>query len=122
MTEKVVLVYFVDGSIHCDDADKVYSLSREDCWEIGLQLAYLITVHKSQGNEYDICLIRMDSPYLERSGIYTALTRTKNSIQWLALTNNTTALSGDGLHTRLFAVDFLLYSKIFNNYLLPTTL
>ena len=81
MTGKVVSVYFVDGSIHCnvqfDDANKVYSLSREDCWEIGLQLAYLITVHKSQGSEYDVCLILMDSPYLERSGIYTALTRTK---------------------------------------------
>jgi exodeoxyribonuclease V alpha subunit len=81
MTGKVVSVYSVDGGIHCDvqfdDANKVYSLSREDCWEIGLQLAYLITVHKSQGSEYDVCLILMDSPYLERSGIYTALTRTK---------------------------------------------
>jgi exodeoxyribonuclease V alpha subunit len=52
-------------------------LTREECWEIGLELAYLITVHKSQGSEYNECAILMDSPYLERSGIYTALTRAK---------------------------------------------
>jgi exodeoxyribonuclease V alpha subunit len=40
-------------------------------------LAYLIIIHKSQGSEYDNCAILMDSNYLERIGIYTALTRTK---------------------------------------------
>tara|TARA_R110001583_G_scaffold153929_2_gene305619 strand:- start:3873 stop:6095 length:2223 start_codon:yes stop_codon:yes gene_type:complete len=70
-----------EGKVTChvkfDDYSIVTKLSQEDCWEIGLQLAYLITIHKSQGSEYDNCAILMDSPYLERSGIYTALTRTK---------------------------------------------
>jgi len=70
-----------DGKVTCyvkfDDYSIVTKLSQEDCWETGLQLAYLITIHKSQGSEYDNCAILMGSPYLERSGIYTALTRTK---------------------------------------------
>jgi exodeoxyribonuclease V alpha subunit len=70
-----------DGKVICnvkfDDYSTVTKLSQEDCWEIGLKLAYLITIHKSQGSEYDNCAILMDSPFLERSGIYTALTRTK---------------------------------------------
>jgi exodeoxyribonuclease V alpha subunit len=69
------------GKVVChvrfDDHSIVSELSQEDCWEVGLQLAYLITIHKSQGSEYDNCAILMDSNYLERSGIYTALTRTK---------------------------------------------
>jgi exodeoxyribonuclease V alpha subunit len=69
------------GKITChvkfDDDPGVSILSQEACYEVGLQLAYLITIHKSQGSEYDNCAILMDSPFLERSGIYTALTRTK---------------------------------------------
>jgi exodeoxyribonuclease V alpha subunit len=70
-----------DGRVSCyvkfDGATMLAKLSQEACWEVGLQLAYLITIHKSQGSEYDNCAILMDSPFLERSGIYTALTRTK---------------------------------------------
>lgn len=81
MTGVVDSIGVDSGKITChvkfDDEPRVIILSQEDCWEIGLQLAYLITIHKSQGSEYDNCAILMDSPYLERSGIYTALTRTK---------------------------------------------
>lgn len=81
MTGVVDSIKADDGKVIChvkfDDYSIVTKLSQEDCWEIGLQLAYLITIHKSQGSEYDNCAILMDSPYLERSGIYTALTRTK---------------------------------------------
>jgi exodeoxyribonuclease V alpha subunit len=81
MTGIVESIEANDGKVICnvkfDDYPNVTELSPEDCWEIGLQLAYLITIHKSQGSEYDNCAILMDSPYLERSGIYTALTRTK---------------------------------------------
>ena len=81
MTGIVESIEANDGKVICnvkfDDYPNVTELSQEDCWEIGLQLAYLITIHKSQGSEYDNCAILMDSPYLERSGIYTALTRTK---------------------------------------------
>jgi exodeoxyribonuclease V alpha subunit len=81
MTGTVLSIEYLNGNACChvkfDDIEKVRVLTREDCWEIGLQLAYLITIHKSQGSEYNECVILMDSPYLERSGLYTALTRTK---------------------------------------------
>ncbi|PKH85449.1 AAA family ATPase [Colwellia sp. Bg11-28] len=81
MTGIVKTIECLDGKVTChvkfDDEPMVNILSQEDCWEIGLRLAYLITIHKSQGSEYDNCAILMDSPHLERSGIYTALTRTK---------------------------------------------
>jgi exodeoxyribonuclease V alpha subunit len=81
MTGVVDSIESSKGKVNChvkfDDEIGISILSQEDCWEIGLQLAYLITIHKSQGSEYDNCAILMDSPYLERSGLYTALTRTK---------------------------------------------
>jgi exodeoxyribonuclease V alpha subunit len=81
MTGVVVSIKGDTGKVVChvrfDDYSIVSELSQEDCWEVGLQLAYLITIHKSQGSEYDNCAILIDSPFLERSGIYTALTRTK---------------------------------------------
>lgn len=46
---------------------------------LGLELAYGISVHKSQGSEYDttiVCAIE-SSPLLDRSLFYTALTRSK---------------------------------------------
>jgi exodeoxyribonuclease V alpha subunit len=81
MTGVIESIEAVNGRISChvrfDDDHGVSILSQEDCYEIGLQLAYLITIHKSQGSEYDNCAILIDSPYLERSALYTALTRTK---------------------------------------------
>ena len=81
MTGTVLSIEYINGNTSChvlfDGVNEAKVLTREDCWEIGLQLAYLITIHKSQGSEYDECAILMDSPYLERSAIYTALTRTK---------------------------------------------
>jgi len=56
-----------------------YSLSKNQCFELGIELAYAITIHKSQGSEYDmtiICCINA-SKLLERSMVYTALTRSK---------------------------------------------
>lgn len=58
---------------------RVYFFSRSDLWEMGMQLAYAITIHKSQGSEYDatiICSV-VQSNFIERSMIYTALTRSK---------------------------------------------
>jgi len=81
MTGVIESIEADSGKVNChvkfDDDFGISILSQEDCYEIGLQLAYLITIHKSQGSEYDNCAILMDSPFLERSGIYTALTRTK---------------------------------------------
>jgi exodeoxyribonuclease V alpha subunit len=81
MTGVIEAIKADNGKISCqvkfDDDDDVSIFSQEDCYEIGLQLGYLITIHKSQGSEYNNCAILLDSPFLERSGIYTALTRTK---------------------------------------------
>lgn len=60
-------------------AGRLYEFNRSDLWTLGIQLAYAITVHKSQGSEYDetiICSV-VQSKFIERSMIYTALTRSK---------------------------------------------
>lgn len=56
------------------------SLNLELCYEIGLTLAYAISVHKSQGSEFDETIIScvVKSNFVERSMMYTALTRTKS--------------------------------------------
>jgi exodeoxyribonuclease V alpha subunit len=81
MTGVINQIHIDNGKLVCfvqfDGEPFAKLLSPEDCWEVGLQLAYLITVHKSQGSEYTNTAIFMDSPYIERSGLYTALTRTK---------------------------------------------
>lgn len=58
---------------------RIYTLSKDQCFELGIELAYAITIHKSQGSEYDTAIIccAKGSKMLERSMIYTALTRSK---------------------------------------------
>jgi len=59
--------------------DREYRFQRSEMWELGMQLAYAITIHKSQGSEYDatiICSV-VQSNFIERSMIYTAITRSK---------------------------------------------
>lgn len=81
MTGIINDICVLDAKLTChvkfDDELSTKALTTEDCFEIGLQLAYLITIHKSQGSEYDNAAILLDSQYLERSALYTALTRTK---------------------------------------------
>ncbi|MDP4547987.1 ATP-binding domain-containing protein [Marinobacter sp. MDS2] len=60
-------------------AERLYEFNCSDLWTLGIQLAYAITVHKSQGSEYNetiICSI-VQSKFIERSMIYTALTKSK---------------------------------------------
>ena len=48
-----------------------------------LELAYAITIHQSQGSEYDkilICLPTVDVPILNRELVYTGVTRSKRSV------------------------------------------
>lgn len=59
---------------------KTHHLSVADCWELGVRLAYAISIHKSQGSEYDtsiVCVVS-DTDMLERGMLYTAITRSKN--------------------------------------------
>jgi exodeoxyribonuclease V alpha subunit len=55
------------------------TLTLEKCYEIGLTLAYAITIHKSQGSEFETTIIScvVKSDFVERSMMYTALTRTR---------------------------------------------
>jgi len=59
---------------------RTHYLNVADCWELGVRLAYAISIHKSQGSEYDtsiVCVVS-DTDMLERSMLYTAITRSKN--------------------------------------------
>ncbi|CAK2830160.1 exodeoxyribonuclease V alpha subunit [Vibrio crassostreae] len=80
----------VESVYYCEDTEEVscninfgdkgiIKVTKSDAWMLGLELAYGISVHKSQGSEYDttiVCTIE-DSPLLDRSLFYTALTRSK---------------------------------------------
>lgn len=63
--------------IRFDDGLKL--LTKDNCFELGIELAYAITIHKSQGSEYDAIIVccAVPSKLLERSMVYTALTRSK---------------------------------------------
>lgn len=67
------------GIFRFDNSASNFQLTIESCYEIGLTLAYAISVHKSQGSEFDQTIITcaVNSDFVERSMMYTALTRTK---------------------------------------------
>ena len=57
----------------------VHRLRTTDCWTLGIKLAYAISIHKSQGSEYEtsiICAVS-STPIFERSMLYTSITRSK---------------------------------------------
>ncbi|MGE4544055.1 MAG: AAA family ATPase [Pedobacter sp.] len=57
---------------------KEYSMTDDEISESGIELAYGITVHKSQGSEFDRIIIPVfDYGHLDRSLIYTAITRAR---------------------------------------------
>ena len=77
-----------------------------------LTLAYAISVHKSQGSEYEAVIIALTTthfPLLQRNLLYTAMTRGKNLViivgsskaLEIAMNNNRTALRLSGLKKRL---------------------
>lgn len=83
MTGSVVEI-FISGesqeemcSVKIDGVDELKELTKIQCFEIGLQLAYALTIHKSQGSEYDNCIVVVDGKGIEKSMLYTAITRAK---------------------------------------------
>jgi len=73
LTEERKQVFFEDG--------RIFELNSLTSWE----LAYFLTVHKSQGSEYDniVLVLPEDSKHIEIIGlqmIYTALTRAKKDV------------------------------------------
>jgi exodeoxyribonuclease V alpha subunit len=61
------------------DEDLFVVLNTQSMYELGIQLAYCISIHKSQGSEYESALIicAVDSEMIERSLMYTAVSRCK---------------------------------------------
>ena len=100
--DKTIKVKFDDGKI------AVYDNTDLD----QLELAYAITVHKSQGSEFDVVLfvVSQTTPLLlTRNLLYTAITRAKkllivigpqNVINYM-ITNNTTKKRNTGLKYKL---------------------
>lgn len=82
-TGKLIRVEIKDdilaGVFTIDGRDGEVSLTTDELFDVGMKPAYAISIHKSQGSEYDATIITCiaDSPMVERSLIYTALTRAK---------------------------------------------
>jgi exodeoxyribonuclease V alpha subunit len=55
------------------------SLTIEEIYSLGITLAYAVSIHKSQGSEYESVAISciVNSEMVERSLVYTGLTRAK---------------------------------------------
>jgi exodeoxyribonuclease V alpha subunit len=71
--DDLIYVFLFDG------ASKKQFLSLDDVLSLSIKLAYAISIHKSQGSEYEVVVIAciVDTDMIERSLIYTALTRAK---------------------------------------------
>ena len=82
----------LSGRFHDEPAPRRVVLFRRDEGFVGfplnaiaplLELAYAITVHKSQGSEYErvaLILPDEDTPLLSREILYTAITRAKEGV------------------------------------------
>jgi exodeoxyribonuclease V alpha subunit len=55
------------------------TLARMDLFVLGMKLAYAISIHKSQGSEYETSIIcsLSQSEFVERSMLYTGVSRSK---------------------------------------------
>lgn len=55
------------------------TLSRMDLFGLGMKLAYAISIHKAQGSEYETSILctLSQSEFVERSMLYTAVSRSK---------------------------------------------
>ncbi|WP_162604729.1 AAA family ATPase [Geomonas edaphica] len=67
------------GHFQFDGKKEPVCLSLDEMLDVGIQVGYAISIHKSQGSEYEAVLMTcvQSSPMLDRSLIYTALTRSK---------------------------------------------
>lgn len=68
------------ATIKLEHSNETIDFTEDDLFETGVELAYAISVHKSQGSEYEkiiFCCIS-NSRFIERSLIYTGITRAKS--------------------------------------------
>jgi len=74
--------------VQFDGMEVQTKLTKSECYDVMLSLAYAITVHKSQGSEYDVCIIIIEGDMIERSMLYTAVTRAKKLCIIMSSLNN----------------------------------
>ena len=70
------------------DSDKVAEYEKDELMQI--EHAYAVTVHKSQGSEFDTVILPLfygASPFLSRNLLYTAVTRAKKRLYIVGLKN-----------------------------------
>jgi exodeoxyribonuclease V alpha subunit len=80
---RIKVVRKIDGRIEVDVLfqDRIVRLEDEESDD--LQLCYAMTIHKSQGSEFPLCIIPMFSAYynmLYRNLLYTAVTRASQTV------------------------------------------
>lgn len=83
--------------------DKTASLGFEDCMD--LDFSYAVTVHKSQGNEFDAVIIPMFAgpPQLYyRNLLYTAVTRAKKTLILIGLPQTVEAMVNNNRQTKRY--------------------
>lgn len=67
------------GHFRLDGHNAPVWLSLDELLDAGMRVAYAVSIHKSQGSEYNAAIVTCveNSPMLEKSLLYTALTRSK---------------------------------------------
>lgn len=98
-----------------DDKTAVYNIENA----LELELAYAITIHKSQGSEYEVVIMPMyrGAPQLSyRNLLYTGVTRAKNIMIMVGVKNEVYKMVENNRKTKRFSglYNFLLSDK--NNY------
>jgi len=82
---RIIAIDDTNNTVHIRyDKDRVIAYSRLDLMDV--DLAYAITVHKSQGSEFDFVIIPLMKQYyrmLYRQLVYTALTRGKKLVVFI---------------------------------------
>jgi len=68
-----------NGDFDEDGHNRTRLLTLDTMLDLNLKLAYCISIHKSQGSEFDAVAVScvVESPIVERSLLYTAITRSK---------------------------------------------
>ncbi len=82
---KLLKIYYQNNSqlFAIDFGDEILSYDKNEMVEYNVELAYAITVHKSQGSEYKhviMPVIKEHIPMLTKRLVYTAWTRAKKSV------------------------------------------
>ena len=85
-----------------DDREAVYLFSEAD----ELELAYAVTVHKSQGSEYPaviLPLLSVPAPLQTRNLIYTAVTRAKSCVVIVGLWETFLRMAGNDTEQKRYS-------------------